>query len=41
VLRKQVVPKLDDGEARKLPALTEQVLRPYVGGEETVRIAGG
>jgi AcrR family transcriptional regulator len=39
-----VVRKLDDGEAEKLgdllPALTELVLRPYLGGEEAVRIAG-
>jgi hypothetical protein len=38
-----VVRKLDEGEAAKLvellPALTELVLRPYLGGEEAVRIA--
>jgi AcrR family transcriptional regulator len=40
-----VVRKLDDGEAGKLgellPALTELVLRPYLGGDEATRIAGG
>jgi AcrR family transcriptional regulator len=40
-----VVRKLDDDEAERLvallPALTELVLRPYVGGEEAVRFAGG
>jgi AcrR family transcriptional regulator len=38
-----VVRKLDDGEAEKLgellPALTELVLRPYIGSEEAARIA--
>jgi AcrR family transcriptional regulator len=40
-----VVRKLGDGEADKLPellpALTELVLWPYLGGEEAVRIARG
>jgi AcrR family transcriptional regulator len=40
-----VVRKLDEGEAAKLgellPALSELVLRPYLGAEEAVRIAGG
>jgi AcrR family transcriptional regulator len=39
-----IVLKLSAGEADKLPALlgalTELVLRPYLGGEEAVRIAG-
>jgi AcrR family transcriptional regulator len=39
-----VVRKLGDGEAAKLPellpALTELVLWPYLGGEEAMRIAG-
>jgi AcrR family transcriptional regulator len=40
-----VVRKIGDGEAAKLPellpALTELVLRPYVGAEKAVRIATG
>lgn len=40
-----IVLKLSAGEADRLsellPALTELVLRPYLGGEEAVRIAGG
>jgi AcrR family transcriptional regulator len=39
-----VVRKLDDGEAAKLgellPALSELVLRPYVGDEEAAKVAG-
>jgi hypothetical protein len=40
-----IVLRLSAGEADKLgellPALTEMVLRPYLGGEEAVRIASG
>jgi hypothetical protein len=40
-----VVRKLDDGEAEKLgellPALTELVLRPYLGDSEAAKIASG
>jgi hypothetical protein len=43
-LSRLVVRKLHDGEAaglpQLLPTLTELVLRPYIGGEEAVRVAG-